>query len=198
MTNIAFIRKRNLFAVFLALMGLAIAWCVLLSPVPLDSRPTASHPQFGPVYVAEMSELLHDVNTPNPHRDKALQVGPALLGWSIRNNILLWRSGYIYMNDSWSWRPSVPVWEFALSRKKRLAEVTRDDLHCDYYGANDPRGASVYGTAWLKEAICVPQGQIFFARLVTNQSVTYVIRLAKQRGTDRGGTMRIEYVVAGE
>jgi hypothetical protein len=60
---------------------------------------------------------------------------------------------------------------------------------------NDPRGTNVFGTNWGGSTIIVPEGQIFFARLVTNHSTVYIIRLAKQGGTQDLGTMKAEYMV---
>jgi hypothetical protein len=142
-----------------------------------------------PVHTAEMSETA----VPNQY---GLKVGPALLGWSSHANSPSERNGYIYMRDEEPSGGNKQLWEFALTTKLRLSEVTRDDLRCEFYGMNDPHGTNVFGAAWTGAAILVPEGQVFFARLVADRSAIYVIRLAKQGGPKSGqGTMRIEYRV---
>jgi hypothetical protein len=71
--------------------------------------------------------------------------------------------------------------------------VTHDDLKCEFYGMNDQRGSGVFGTAWGGAAILVPEGQVFFARLTSNPSTVYVIKLAKQTGHAGQCTMQFEY-----
>jgi len=137
---------------------------------------------------AEMSEMVS--------QQYGLKVGPALLGWSSRAYTPAQRDGYIYMRDVEPSGGNKPRWEFALSTKGQLSKVTREDLRCDFYGMDDPRGSSVFGDAWGGATILVPQGQIFFARLVGEPSIIYVICLAEQGGSPSGqGTMRIEYRV---
>ena len=143
-----------------------------------------------PIHIAEMSEVVV------PHQ-YGLQVGPSMLGWSSHANDSAKRDGYIYMRDEQPDGGNKPLWEFALTTKRQLSDVTQDDLHCQFYGMDDPRGPNVFGDAWADgSAILVPEGQVFFARLAANHSVVYVIRLAKQGGMESGkGTMQIEYRV---
>ncbi len=186
---------------------------------------SSGHPKFGRIYATQMSESYSDtkmlwrvsqwaeVNVRSlfhlrarrqalssdhgPNRDYGLHVGPSLLGWSSHAASSKERNGYIYMRDQ---RPSGgnrPLWEFALSPKRRLSDVTEDDLRGEFYGMGDPRATNVFGAAWERAAILVPEGQIVLARLAADRSTVYVIRLAKQGGTQSGrGTMRVEYVVA--
>jgi hypothetical protein len=139
-----------------------------------------------PIHVAKMVEMA----TPLQY---GLQVGPSVLGWSSHDNEH--HNGYIYMRDERPEGGNKPLWEFALTAKRRLSAVTQDDLRCQFYGMGDPRGAKVFGDAWTDgSSILVPEGQIFFARLVSDRSAIYVIRLAKQGGPVSGpATMRIEY-----
>jgi hypothetical protein len=102
--------------------------------------------------------------------DTGLKIGTTFLFWSLGD--------HIYMDNPLP--PSEPRWEFALSSRKKLSEVKRVDLRCDFYGMNDPRGPSVFGTNWEGHAIRVSEGQIFFARLVTNVSTVYIVQLAKR------------------
>jgi hypothetical protein len=140
-----------------------------------------------PTHVAEMAEF----STPP---QVGLQVGSALLGWSVHVNSSSERSGYIYMRDLNPTGGNKPLWEIALTTKRRLSDVTRDDLRCEFYGANDPRGPEVFGAAWGGETILLPVGQILFARLAADHSVIYAIHLAKQGSSKSGhATMRIEY-----
>jgi RNA polymerase sigma factor (sigma-70 family) len=140
-----------------------------------------------PTRVAEMAEFA----TPPQY---GLQVGSALLGWSMHANSPSERSGYIYLRDVNPTGGNKPLWEIALTTKRRLSEVTRDDLRCEFYGANDPRGPEVFGAAWGGETILLPEGQILFARLAADHSVIYAIRLAKQGSSKSGhATMRTEY-----
>jgi hypothetical protein len=134
--------------------------------------------------------------TPPPQR--GMQIGPARLGWSL--------GGHIYMSNPDS---NDPLWEFALSSRKLLKEVTRDDLRCEFYGINDPRGTNVFGppysgvftgTAWEGHAIRVADDQLFFARLVTDRSMMYAIQLGKWSYTTNGsgahiGRIRAHYMV---
>jgi hypothetical protein len=140
-----------------------------------------------PIHVAEMKEMA----VPPQY---GLVVGPSVLGWSLHSNEPRKHSGYIYMRDERPEGGNKPLWEFALTTKRQLSEVTPKDFSCPFYGMSDPRGPSEFGDAWANgSAILVPEGQIFFARLVSDRSVIYVIRLAKQGSSVSGGTMRIEY-----
>lgn len=177
---------------------------VLLGGVTWRAICEDVHPEFGPIYSAEMIEGhagnwdaasqwqthwekgeatlrrwlgMRQHRAPSQH---GLPIGPALLEWSL--------GGHIYMTDPQP--PFEPCWELALSRCAHLAQVKREDLKCDFYGVNDPRGFSVFGpryqgpntrTAWEEHAIRVPDGQVFFARLVTNRSTVYVIQLGTWR-----------------
>lgn len=147
-----------------------------------------------PVRIAEMSE------SATPPQD-GLAVGPSILGWSSHAYSSTEHSGYIYMRDPRPEGGNKALWEFALTTKRRLSQVTRDDLRCQFYGMNDSRGPDVFGQAWTTDgaAILVPEGQIFFARLLADRSTVYVIRLARQGGPGGHGTMQIEYrTVTGE
>jgi hypothetical protein len=139
-----------------------------------------------PVHIVEMSESA----VPAQY---GLPVGPSLLGWSHAWNTPPNRTGYIMMRDVRPTGGNRPLWEFALTSKRHLTEVTREDLRCEFYGMDDPRGTNVFGTAWYGSSILVPEGQVFFARLVSDRSVVYVVRLAKQDGTPDSATMQIEY-----
>src|SRR5688572_17578062 len=94
-------------------------------------------------------------------------------------------NGYIYFNDVTAAGNDSPLWEFALTAKKQLSDVTRQEFECEFYGMNDLRGTK----PWHK-LLMVPEGQVFFARWVTNRKCLYIVRLAKQRGTPDWGTMR--------
>ena len=186
---------------------------------------TPQHPLFGRVHVARMSESYSDTEpfwqvrrkladtartllhlrpkgppTGSDHgvnTDYGLHVGPSLLGWSSHANSSTNSNGYIYMRDERPTGGNQPLWEFALSTKQRLSEVTREDLRCEFYGMDDPKGRNAFGTAWEGAAILVPEGQIFLARLVANRSLIYVVRLAKQGGIRSGrASMQIEYLIA--
>ncbi len=175
-------------------------------------RAPSVHPEFGPFHRAHMSESPQNLwqkatahmrrwlhlspallQSPNDS-DYGLHVGPALLGWSIANNAPPKRDGYVYLCDVRPSEKDAPLWEIALTTKQRLGDVTRDDLQCEFYGKNDARGTNVFGAAWNGRAIRVPEGQVLFARVQTNRSVVYVIRLAKQGGSQHSGTMEIEYL----
>jgi hypothetical protein len=195
-------------------VGLALLALALVGVVWTASRRSVQ-PEFGRIYAAEMVEThtlnwqtrwergeaalrrwLHVSQRQAPPQE-GLQIGPALLGWSL--------GGHIYMSNPNS---NDPLWEFALSSRKRLRDVTREDLRCEFYGMNDPRGTNVFGprytgpntrTAWEEHAIRVPDGQVFLARLVTNRSTVYVIQLGRwQYFTDaaggHNGRIRVEYV----
>jgi RNA polymerase sigma factor (sigma-70 family) len=129
--------------------------------------------------------------------DSGFRVGPSILGWSLGTVVSLdgnWFD-YIYMINPLP--PSEPRWEFALSRKTELSSITKTDLDCDYYGCNDPRGPQVFGDNWKSNAIRVATNQIFFARLITNRSTTYVVELAKREvSTNRGAALARYIAVA--
>jgi len=141
-----------------------------------------------PVHIAEMSESA----VPGQY---GLPVGHSLLGWHHAENTPPECTGYIIMRDVRPTGGNKPLWEFALTSKRQLSEVTRADLRCEYYGMDDPRGTNVFGEAWHESSIFVPERQVFFARLVSDRSVVYVVRLAKQGGTPDRATMQIEYYV---
>lgn len=141
-------------------------------------------------HTAEMSER----SFPNQY---GLMVGHALLGWSSHKNSPSERNGYIYMRDVDPKGGNKPLWEFALTMKRRLADVVEADLRTEFYGMDDPRGGSAFGDAWADgAAILMPEGQVFFARLASDRSVIYAIRLAKQGGSKSGeATIRIQYIL---
>jgi hypothetical protein len=201
-------RKRLVLALPLIVACVLVGWFI---------RNGSRHPEFGRIYRTEMVEentddswqtgwerkeaalrrFLHLRQRPAPPQ-RGMQIGPARLGWSL--------GGHIYMSNPDS---NDPLWEFALSSRKNLREVTREDLRCEFYGMNDPRGTHVFGppytgpntrTAWEGHAIRVPDGQVFFARLVTNRSTIYVIQLGKWSYTTNAngaqiGRIRAEYAV---
>ena len=140
-----------------------------------------------PIHIAEMTTF---------SQQYGLKVGPSVLGWSQRDNSPGVRDGYIMMRNVLPppGGHNEPLWEFALSPKRRLHDVTRADLRCEFYGMNDPRGQDKFGSDWFVAGIRVPEGQVFFARLISNRSTVYVIRLAKQGGNQDKATMQIEYV----
>jgi len=175
-------------------------------------RPVEKHPEFGTIYTALVSEAylerqpqtiwqkakalvrkcFQPVEDPAPSKS-GLQVGPALLGWSLHHNSPGPRDGWIYLREMMTGE-NPTLWEIALSAKRRLVDVSSTDLNTEFYGMNDPRGAIVFETNWNGSALVVPEGQVLFARLATNRSVVYVIRLAKQGGPPGWGSMKIEYV----
>ena len=201
-------RKRILLV--LTIIGACV---VVLCFVGSSSR----HPEFGRIYGTEMVEsnaddswqsgwekkeaavrsVLHLRQRPTPPQ-RGMQIGTARLGWSL--------GGHIYMSNPDS---NDPLWEFALSSRKNLREVTREDLRCEFYGVSDPRGTNVFGPpysgrfmrpAWEGHAIRVADGQVFFARLVTNRSTLYAIQLGEWRYSTNAngahiGRIRAEYIV---
>jgi hypothetical protein len=158
------------------------------------------HPEFGRISESSMAEqpspwqaaqyfVQRRLGALTAERIWLLRIGSTPLQWSSGGGP---RKGFIYANHPLL--NNTPLWEFALSPHTRLEEVHSRDLPSDYYRLNDPRGSNVFGTNWSGHAIRVPEGQIFFARVVTNRSTVYVIRLAEQ-GTGRSrGRMRVEYV----
>jgi hypothetical protein len=213
MHSLASNRKRLVLAVVFIGACVVVVWRV---------QRSSRHQEFGRIYSAEMVESdaddswqtrwekneaavrrsLHLRQRPAP-TPKGMQIGPARLGWSL--------GGHIYMDNPQFTpdRPNEPLWEFALSSRARLEDVTREDLRCEFYGMNDPRGTNVFGpryqgvftrTAWEEHAIRVADGQVFFARLVTNRSTMYAIQLGRwQYSTNANGAtigrIRAEYMV---
>lgn len=156
----------------------------------------SAHPEFGRISRSSMAEqrsiwrkapyyCRKMLGLPAAHRPSFLCIGSAPLEWSGGP-----RKGFIYTNHPLL--DDTPLWEFALSPHRRLEEVHPGDLPSEYYGMNDPRGTNAFGADWAGHALRVPAGQVFFARLVTNRSAVYVIRLARQGN----GWMRAEYVTA--
>jgi len=121
-------------------------------------KPAAKHPEFGTIYTAMMSESYLDTQTkwekveakirqwlrlpkhPDPPKS-GLPVGPAVLGWSIHHNSPGLRDGWIYLRDVMPRSTGVnqPLWEIALTGKRRLADVSGKDFNGEFYGMNDPR-----------------------------------------------------------
>lgn len=173
------------------------------------SHCTFVHSEFGTIYTAEMVESwdrsqtcyekaeavvrkwFHMAARPAPPRF-GLQIGPALLGWSLSGH----GNSYIYLDAPEPQASNVPRWEFALSSRKSLTGVKREDLRCEFYSMNDSRGINVFGKSWKGHAIQVPDGQVFFARLITNRSVVCVIQLGKTRVINDWGRMRVRFVKA--
>jgi len=206
------INKRLALVVVLAGAGMLVGWFIFSS---------LRHPEFGKIYHAEMIESgggdswqtgwekkesavrkFFRVKQREAPPQRGLQIGPALLGWSL--------GGHIYMSNPSPDNSNDPLWEFSLSERKSLEEVTREDLKVEYYGKDDPRGEKVYGLSttgskdgprWGGHAIKVPDGQVFLARLVTNRSVIYVVQLGEWSYTKNVngahiGRIRAEYTVA--
>ena len=117
-----------------------------------------------------------------------LTIGSVPMEWSSTGN----QRGYIYMNHPLL--NSVPLWELAPSPCQRLADVRAADMLIEFYGMNDPRGSNVFGSNWAGHALCLPEGQILFARLVTNQSAVYAIHLARQGTGKSRGRLWVDYV----
>jgi hypothetical protein len=127
--------KRYIYILLAAIIVAVVAWLLLRKPV----------------HIAEMSETA----VPNQY---GLKVGPALLGWSSHANSPSERNGYIYMRDVSPSGGNKPLWEFSLTPKHSLSDVTRADFRGEFYGMSDSRGASVFGDAWTPDdsAILVP------------------------------------------
>ncbi len=185
------ISRRIFVAVVLTALAAGLLWFL---------QHASFHPEFGRISESSMAEqpspwqaaqyfVQKKLGAPTAERIWLLRIGSTSLQWSTGGGP---RKGFIYTNHPLL--NNTPLWEFAFSPHKRLEEVCSRDLPSDYYGMNDPRGGNVFGTNWSGHAIRVPEGQIFFARVVTNRSTVYVIRLAEQgTGRTRGG-MRVEYV----
>src|SRR6185369_15487916 len=120
--------KRYIYILLAAIIVVVVAWLFLRKPV----------------HIAQMSETA-------VQSQYGLKVGPALLGWSSHANSPSERNGYIYMRNVTPSGGNKPLWECSLSPKHRLPDVTRDDLRGEFYGMNDPRGASVFGNAWTTD-----------------------------------------------
>ena len=118
----------------------------------------------------------------------SILVGSAPLQWSAGGGP---HHGFIYSNHPIL--NNAPLWEFALSTNTSLKDIRHSDVPSTYYGMNDPRGSTVFGTNWNGHAIRVPEGQIFFARLVTNRSEVFVVRIAEQKSGRKTEWMRAEY-----
>lgn len=175
---------------------LLIAFIVGLSWL---SEPRLMHPEFGEISRSSMIERPNIfehahywgrriIGLPTAERISLLRIGSAPLLWSTGGGR---GKGYIYTFNPLLYK--TPFWEFALTSQRRLQEVHPSDLPSIYYGMNDPRGTNTFGSDWEGHALRVPEGQIFFARVITNRSVVYVIRLAEQRAWPRG-RMRVEYL----
>ena len=136
-----------------------------------------------PIHTSKTSE-----SKPNQY---GFQVGSKTLGWSSHGD----REGYIYMRDVEPSGNNQPLWEFALTSKRHFFEISHSDLKGEFYGMNDPRGSRIFGTAWNGATLLVPEGQMFFARLTSNPSTVYVIKIAKQTGHAGRCTLQVEYRV---
>ena len=103
--------------------------------------------------------------------------------------------GFIYLNHPLL--DNTPYWEFALSSRGRLHEVTRSDVPSEFYGMNDPRGLLVFGQDWNGHTLRVPDGEVLFARVVTNRSIIYAVHVCQRPPGDKRGRMRVKYVRVG-
>ena len=82
-----------------------------------------------------MTTLLTWLHFPQRPVPRHLQIGPAQLEGSL--------GGHIYFEAPGS--AGTAQWEFALSSRKRLREVSQTDLRCEFYGMNDPRALNILG-----------------------------------------------------
>jgi hypothetical protein len=182
-------RSKRLFAAF--------AFIVLAGVFFIQRH--AVHPEFGRISESVMAErpsvwqqakysFRKLVHLPNEERMWLLSIGSTPLQWSSGGA----GKGFIYTNHPLL--DDTPLWEFAFSQHSRLSDVHRTDLPSDYFGMHDARGSNVFGADWAGHAIRVPDGQVFFARLVTNRAVVYVVRLADRGIGEQSGRMRVEYV----
>lgn len=170
-----------------------------------------AHPQFGEIHVQQdstpktptanfLTALSDRLGISSPQWRMVgpvagLKIGPAILGWSAKTD----NDGYFYMADMVTWKR--PLWEFAPTKRQRLLDVAASDLSCTFYGMDDPRGESVFGQPWMGEhwsgrTVVVSKGQTLLARLNTNRSTIYAIRIADQIHRTARDTICIEYFVA--
>lgn len=80
-----------------------------------------------------------------------------------------------------------PQWELALSSRKSLGDVKREDLLCRFYQMGDPDGTATFGSDWRGHAVRIPEGGVAFVRPMTNHSVSYAVELLR---VDRGRGVR--------
>lgn len=211
-------RKKCLLIALLAVPLAGMIWIAYRGP---------AHPQFGKVYTSELvssyrsnwqtalekgeataRRWLH-LRQRQPPPERTFQIGPALLECTGAGPTNYASTASIYLVNPLN--KAEPLWEFALSTHPNLRAVKPEDLDCEFYGMNDPRGTSVFGlpydgvinrTAWNGDHIRVLEGQVFLARLVTNRSTVYVVQLGKwkifpyylQPGTSFDGRIRARYV----
>src|SRR5438046_1944020 len=96
-----------------------------------------AHPEFGRIYQTHFDETARGLEkiTRGPlhalfHGTAgAMRLGSTLLFWSLASNSRSPKTGYLYFGDG-----PLHKWEFAPCRHARLADVTSQDLDCEFYG----------------------------------------------------------------
>jgi len=154
------------------------------------------HPEFGRIYQAHFEEGLRGwkkimegpLRPLFPNADGCMRFGSTVLVWSLASDVSSPKCGHLYFGDR------ANEWEFAPCRQTRVIDVTWQDLDCQFYGKQDPRGTQAFGDSWQPFTIVVAEGQILLARTVANPSDIYVLRMAKQGGDP--GSIFIEYAKA--
>ncbi len=114
------------------------------------------------------------------HRQYGMRVGPELLQWSMQIfNPPHTRTGYAYMNAV----NGEPLWEFApYEGDGNLLSISRNDPPMEFIGIGDPRAPEVFGErlGQRNHTVIVSEGDILFARLITDPDTVYAIRFAEQ------------------
>src|SRR5256714_2438350 len=162
--------RKKWVVITVTLLAAALALILITSRGP-------RHPEFGRIYQTHFNETpkgLEKITRGPLHslfNDTAgcMRLGSTMLFWNLASNASFPKTGYLYFGD----RP-LHKWEFAPCRHTRLGDVTGQDLDCQFYGSQHPRGKAAFGASWRTNALYVAEGQVFFARSVSYPSVIYV------------------------
>jgi hypothetical protein len=194
-------RAKGKWILFAALLAVAAVAFIVIE------RNGPRHPELGRIYQTRFNEKAEGFETiTRPvvnflFKDPAASVGTAgcmrlgqtFLLWSSASNTPTQKTGYLYFGE----QPLKPKWEFAPSRHTSLMDVKPQDLDCEFYTKRDARGREVFGDTWRTNCLYVAEGQVLFARAISDPSVIYVIQFAQQRGGDRvNGSILIKYLRA--
>lgn len=71
-------------------------------------------------------------------------------------------------------------WEFALSQKSDLTQVSVEDLNAEFARANDPNGPRIFGTNWNGITLRVRPGQIVLAWLASEPLMFHAIQIIRE------------------
>jgi hypothetical protein len=148
--------------------------------------------------VSKARDALH-LAAMDTRKGNYLTIGSAQMEWSLMSTRE--KTGWLYFAKPLS---NDPLWEFAPCSRSNLRDLTPGDLNAQFVHLGDTNmiRTAFDGALWEKisgqtldgRAITVKEGQVILARLIDSPRTIYAMMLIDQRGTDRWGSIDVEYV----